>query len=67
MGQKPKQFLISERIKLAKQALLRGEPIESLAERLGYASIHYFSNNFKKVTGLSPSEYRQQPDRTPLK
>lgn len=63
MGQKPKQFLISERIKLAKQGLLSGEPIEALAERLGYAGIHYFSNNFKKVTGVSPSQFRQRPDR----
>jgi AraC-like DNA-binding protein len=60
-GSNPKQYLISERIKLAKQALLRGEPVEAIAERLGYASIHYFSNNFKKETGLSPSEYRQTP------
>jgi len=62
-GQKPKQFLIDERIKQAKQALLRGEPVEKVAERLGYGSIHYFSNHFKKETGLSPSEFRQQPGR----
>ncbi|TLS53238.1 AraC family transcriptional regulator [Klebsiella pneumoniae] len=63
MGRKPKHFLIHERIKQAKQALLRGEAIDSIAERLGYGSIHYFSNNFKKETGLSPSEFRQRPDR----
>lgn len=62
MGQKPKQYMISERIKQAKQALLRGEPIEAIANALGYASIHYFSNNFKKETGLSPSESRQLPN-----
>jgi len=63
VGRNPKQFLIQERIKQAKRALLRGEGIESIAERLGYGSIHYFSNNFKKETGLSPSEFRQRPDR----
>ncbi|WP_053371857.1 helix-turn-helix transcriptional regulator [Paenibacillus sp. FJAT-27812] len=62
VGQNPKQYLISERIKQAKQSLLRGEPIEAIAAGLGYASIHYFSNNFKKETGLSPSEFRQRPN-----
>jgi len=60
-GMTPKQYIIAERIKLAKQALLKGEPIESIAQQLGYTSIHYFSNNFKKETGLSPSEFRQMP------
>lgn len=28
-----------------------------IAEQLGYTSIHYFSRQFKKVTGMTPSEY----------
>ncbi len=28
-----------------------------IAERLGYNGIHYFSRDFKKMTGMSPSEY----------
>lgn len=28
-----------------------------IAAMLGYASIHYFSRDFKKTTGMSPSEY----------
>lgn len=28
-----------------------------ISERLGYSSIHYFSRQFKKVTGMTPSEY----------
>ena len=28
-----------------------------IAEKLGYTSVHYFSRQFKKVTGMSPSEY----------
>jgi transcriptional regulator GlxA family with amidase domain len=28
-----------------------------IAEALGYSSIHYFSRQFKKITGMAPSEY----------
>lgn len=28
-----------------------------IADRLGYNSIHYFSRQFKKITGMTPSEY----------
>lgn len=28
-----------------------------IAEILGYSSIHYFSRHFKKLTGMTPSEY----------
>jgi len=28
-----------------------------ISEQLGYSSIHYFSRQFKKVTGMTPSDY----------
>lgn len=60
IGTNPKTYLIQERIRQTKQALLRGEKLEALAERLGYTSVHYLSSHFKKETGLTPSEFRQQ-------
>ncbi len=30
-----------------------------ISEQLGYSSIHYFSRQFKKITGMTPSEYAQ--------
>ncbi|MCQ2613780.1 MAG: response regulator [Treponemataceae bacterium] len=44
------------------QRLLAGDPnlkIYELADRLGFESAFYFSTVFKKVTGCSPSEYRE--------
>ncbi|WP_167859163.1 helix-turn-helix transcriptional regulator [Paenibacillus cymbidii] len=28
-----------------------------IAERLGYSSVHYFSRDFKKITGMPPTDY----------
>lgn len=39
--------------------LIRSEQMNftQISENLGYSSIHYFSRQFKKLTGMSPSEY----------
>lgn len=33
--------------------------VYEIAEKVGYSSQHYFSNAFKKMTGLSPLQYRK--------
>ena len=30
-----------------------------IAEKLGYGSIHYFSRQFKNITGMTPTEYQE--------
>ena len=32
--------------------------ISQIADELGYSTIHYFSRQFKNLTGMTPSEYR---------
>lgn len=46
------------RIEQAKE-IIRSRNINftQIAEELGYSSIHYFSRQFKKVSGMTPSEY----------
>lgn len=46
------------RINYAKQ-LIRNENmnISEIAETMGYNSIHYFSRQFKQISGMSPTEY----------
>jgi len=34
-----------------------GLNFSDIAERLGYSSVHYFSRQFKKSTGMTPSQY----------
>lgn len=46
------------KIDLAKQIIRENRHnFTQIAEFLGYTSIHYFSRQFKKVTGMTPSEY----------
>lgn len=42
----------------AKEALRRGDrSMEEISDQLGYASAAYFSRDFKKCTGMTPTEY----------
>lgn len=46
------------KINSAKQAIREGKKnFTEIANDLGYSSIHYFSRHFKKITGMTPSEY----------
>lgn len=57
----PMEYLNFIRINLGK-LLLRDTalPIAEIAEKCGFENIYYFSNRFKFVTGISPSNYRKQ-------
>lgn len=46
------------KIDAAKQMIRKGTcNFTQIAHDLGFASIHYFSRRFKKVTGMTPTEY----------
>ena len=52
------EYFSNMKIEAAKE-LIRTEQMNftQISEKLGYTSIHYFSRQFKKVTGMTPSEY----------
>jgi len=57
-GVSPIQYFISLKIELAKKYLREDNyNISQVSELLGYSSVHYFSLQFKKTTGMSPTEY----------
>jgi len=59
LGTTPQQYLILLRMRLAKQLLLEEAlSISHIAERCGYANAYYFSNAFRKSSGMSPTEFR---------
>jgi two-component system response regulator YesN len=53
------KYLVKIRIEKA-QELLRFSPqkIYEIAQSVGYNDVYYFSYSFKKYTGVSPKEYR---------
>lgn len=54
------QFIIIHKIERAKELLLYDElNLTEIAYMLHYSSVAHLSNQFKKITGLSPSFYKQ--------
>lgn len=54
----PMHYFSMQKVELAKE-LIRSDDrnFTQISECLGYNSIHYFSRQFKKITGMTPSEY----------
>lgn len=60
-GLKPFEFIIQLRINHAKKLLLQTDlNLTRIAEECGYENMYYFSNAFKKCTGIPPSLFRSQ-------
>ncbi len=56
------QYYIRQRIERAKELIRYDElSFSEIADRLGYSSVAHLSNQFKKVTGLSPSFFKANP------
>lgn len=57
----PHEYIIRNRINAAMKILeTSGASIGEVAEELGYGDRFSFSKQFKKITGLTPSEYRRK-------
>jgi AraC-like DNA-binding protein len=53
------QFIIINKIEKAKELLLYDElSLTEISYRLNYSSVSHLSNQFKKITGLTPSFYK---------
>jgi AraC-like DNA-binding protein len=63
------QFIIINKIERAKELLLYDElNLTEISYKLNYSSVAHLSNQFKKVTGLSPSHFKQMKNhrRNPI-
>jgi len=58
------QFIITHKIERVKELLIYDElNLTEIAYKMHYSSVGHLSNQFKKVTGLTPSFYRQLKDK----
>ena len=54
------QFLISHKVERIKELIIYGElNMTEIAWKMNYSSVGHLSNQFKKVTGLTPSHFKQ--------
>ncbi len=56
----PRQYLTNVRISIARQLLWEELSMAEIAERCGFGCQQYFSDIFKKETGISPKKYRDE-------
>lgn len=53
-------YYIQQRIERAKELLVYNElTLSEIASQMGYSSVAYLSSQFKKVTGLTPSQFKK--------
>jgi AraC-like DNA-binding protein len=58
------QFIIINKIEKVKELLLYDElTLSEIAYKLHYSSVAHLSNQFKKVTGLTPTFYKQLKEK----
>lgn len=68
-GMTIEQYVITQKIERVKELLVYDEmTLGEIAEKLNYSSVSHLSKQFKKVTGLTPTHFRQVKEnkRTPL-
>jgi len=59
------QYIILQRIERAKELLKYGElTLSEISYKLGYSSVQHLSNQFKKVTGLTASQFKNMTENT---
>ena len=63
------RYAILQRVERIKELIVYDElTLSEIADRLGYSSAQHLSNQFRQVTGLTPTAFRslRKPARTPL-
>jgi AraC-like DNA-binding protein len=63
-GSTIEHFIIAHKVERIKELIIYDElNITEIAYKMNYSSVAHLSNQFKKVTGLSPSHFKQLKDK----
>ncbi len=54
------EYILKNKIMLAKKMLSEGESVTNIAEKLGFSTQNYFSTAFKRETGVSPTVFKDK-------
>ena len=61
VNQSPKRYISDMKLERSRQMLRENKyTVSEVSLKLGYSSIHYFSNAFNQKYGISPSEYAKR-------
>ncbi len=61
IGTSPIDWLRRERINQAKRRLIESDdPVKEIARQVGYADQFFFSKDFKRMTKLTPTQFREE-------
>jgi AraC-like DNA-binding protein len=56
-------FFIEQKIEKVKELLSYNElNLNEIADQMNYSSVGYLSNQFKKVTGITPTDFKHSKD-----
>jgi AraC-like DNA-binding protein len=60
VGMAPHAYLVQRRVAMAKQLLLRGQPLRQVAIEVGYCDQGHLTREFRRFFGVPPSRSRRQ-------
>lgn len=60
----PREYIETERFKIASTLLLEGKKVKEVAQAIGFNDVSYFNKVFKQKYGVTPVEYKQKINYT---
>lgn len=63
VGESYIKFLTRLRMDLAKKLLLKGYKVNEVSERVGYHTYRHFSEIFKRYTGMTPGQFKENHEK----
>jgi len=60
LGATPQRALLRFKVERSMEMLMQNIPLKDIAGSLGFSSVFHYSNTFKTVTGIRPTDYRDE-------